>query len=307
LRNDEGAVELGAVLILFFLSAILGGLALFSSAAMKYFTTNRAIQEDRDSAYELVLDIVDAAQILKNESSDYADSSAIRRIESAYGEYDLLFTDISSGYHLDFLSENDLYDENLASFLFPEKNPSRYIAARDEKGLSTDLERLKPLINPEAWESCAAYGWLNRRHTDSFAFRAISSSFGTTNNDELFPLVNDFPLINVNMVNPDILAPLIRRPGFKIEKPEEKARALKEKILSGPLGIDDISSTLNINSSNDIFCYLGTKTAFWKITLLFRPGITVEAVVAAIPERYGEKQGIDRYALVDWSMTYEYK
>jgi hypothetical protein len=307
LKNDEGAVELGAVLILFFLSALLGGLTLFSSAAMKYFQNNRAVQDERDAAYGLVTDVVEAVQILKNEENDYNGMWAVQKIESVYAGNNLSLTDISSGYHLDFLSEKDLNDANLASFLFLDKSPHQYIRIRDERGLSTDLDRLKPLINSEAWDSCVAYGWLNSRHTDSFAFRAISNSFGTSDRDALFPLVNEFPLINVNMAAPDILAPIVMRGEFKIKNPKEKMGLLKDKLLSGPLGVDDIASALDIKTTSDIFCYLGTKTSFWKINLLFRPGITVEIIVAAVPKRRGGKQEIDRYELVDWSMEYEYK
>jgi hypothetical protein len=185
-------------------------------------------------------------------------------------------------------------------------SPSQYIVFRDAHGLSTDIEGIKPFIKPEVWDSCVAYGWINRNQSESFAFRRVSAEFRSADLMDLFHLVNDFPLININMVEPEILRPLVTRPDFKIEKPEEKMEKLKNRLLLGPVSISDISSLLDTPKTNSIFDYLGTKTAFWRISFRLYPRITASGIVAAIPDKYGEKQDIEKYVLIDRTIEYEY-
>lgn len=103
------------------------------------------------------------------------------------------------------------------------------------------------------------------------------------------------------MVNPDILYPFIMRSTFKVEKPKEKADALKSKLNSGPVLHADISSILKIPINHPLMEYFGTKTSFWKIYFVMHPSLKVEAIVAAFPKKDGAIQEIEAYRLIDRS------
>jgi hypothetical protein len=305
MNAQEGSIELGTLVILVFLSALLGSAVLFSSSLMKYYRTYATYNHEKDKVLDILYEITREIQPLKNDEYDHRESYAIRAMENKFNAYGFQIRDVSSGYHLDFLTDSDLQDPGILAFLFPGNNASQYIRFRNGRGLSTDLEPARNLIRSEAWDSCVAYGWINGRQTDSYAFRQVSAAFKSTDADKLFPLVNDFPLINVNMVNPDMLSPLIAMPGFKIEKPDEKMKKLKERLAVGPVSVSEISSILNVPYTNAIFDYLGTKTAFWKFSLTVKAGAVLSGVIAAIPEKYGERQEIKEYRLLDWSASDE--
>ena len=299
MKQDSGYVEFSAVLLLFFIVAIISGGVLFASAAMTY---SQADTHDFDNklAADLLLDgIIAKMQPLRLYPYDDDNSEIITFLCREYKDYGLQFTDVSSGYHLDFLSNADMADGNLTKYLFLDNTGSGFAAWRNAHGLSVSKTAWKEFVKEEAWESCVSYGWLHRGDTESFAFRSIVRSFAITAPDKLFPLVNDFPRMNVNMVNPDMLRPLIMRSSFKIEKPGEKADALINKLRGGPVLHADISSTLRIPVSHPLMGYFGTKTAFWKIHFAMRPSLEVEAIVAAIPKKDGAVQEIETYRLID--------
>jgi hypothetical protein len=307
MSRNEGWAEAGSLFIIIFMAALLSGAVLFASTAAKYYNRYISYQSERDKAVNLLYEITDFIQPLKHEEYDHNNSYLIQDLKSKYRAYNLEITDVSSGFHLDFLSDKDLEDSRICSFLFVNNTSSQYINFRNTRGLSTDLESLKPYIKPESWDSCVAYGWINIRQSDSFAFRCASKEFSSENLINLFPLVNDFPLMNINMIRPEMVNPLIERPDFKIEKPREKIEKLKNRLLSGPLSISDISSILEIPVTNALFDYFGTKTTFWKITFRQRSRMTVSGILAAIPDKYGERQEIEKYVLIDKRIQYEYE
>jgi hypothetical protein len=307
MKSEEGSVEIGSVFILFFLSALLSGAILFASALVKYFERYSDYNHEKDKAVNVLYEITELLQPQKNEAYDFRNSYLIQSLESKYRAYNLEIKDVSSGYHLDFLSDKDLEDPRICSYLFLNNSASQFIIFRNMRGLSADLESLKPYIKAEAWDSCVSYGWINRNQSESFAFRHARQEFKSIDIMDLFPLVNDFPLININMVSPDILNPLILRPDFKIEKPEEKIEKLKNRLLIGPVSIPDISSLLNTPVTNPVFDYLGTKTTFWEISFRLRPRIMAKGIVGAIPDKYGERQDIQEYVLIDRTIRYEYE
>lgn len=305
MKQEEGAIELGAVIILLFLSAALVGSALFSQVSMIYFRKNSFEQEEKSGADMLLKEIVSSFQQLAEYDYDCPDNPLLSNLRGSYAAYGLDFQDISSGYHLDFLTDADLQDERLKSYLFLNGDASDFIVYRNSHGLSTDKTAWRTFVKNDAWEACVSYGWVNKSQIGSFAFSVISASHKTSDLSLLFPLVNEIPMMNVNMVSPDIVTPLIMRSSFKINKPEEKAENLKNKLGQGPVILSDLSSYLGISTDHALFAYLGTKTAFWKIIFCYRPGMFVEAVVAAIPRKDGGIQEITGYRLIDRIIKYE--
>ena len=305
MKKEEGAAEFGAVIILFFLSALVAGSAAFFQASATYFIKNSIEQEERAGADKLLKEMVLSFQALKDYEYDDGNNPLLLYLTDKYTNYGLSISDISSGYHLDFLSDSDLHDTKLKEFLFVNGNPQAFIAFRNDHGLTANKEAYKEFLKDEAYKVCTSYGWIHKAQTDSFAFAATSASHKTNDIDSLFPIVNEMPMMNVNMVSPEIIIPLIMRPAFAIKKPDEKAETFKNKLLQGPVILSDISSNLGISKDHVLFAYLGTKTSFWKMVFSYRPGMVTEAIIAAIPEKGGGIQDIARYKLIDRSIRYE--
>jgi hypothetical protein len=299
MKHDSGAIEFNAVLLLFFIAAAVAGGVLYAATGMTYMQTNASDFDSKLAADQLLDAIVAEMQPLRLYPYDDKDSSVIADLRRKYGDHGLEFTDVSSGYNLNFLSDADLTDSNIARYLFTDNTGAGFSTWLRTNGMSLAKDGWRELVKEEAWDSVVSYGWLHKSGIESFAFRNISESFAVASPDKLFPLVNDFPRMNVNMVEPDMLRPLIMRSSYRIERPREKADTLASRLRGGPVLHADISSTLNIPVGHPLMGYFGTKTAFWKIRFTMPPSLMVEAIVAAIPKKDGAVQEIEAYRLID--------
>jgi hypothetical protein len=305
MKHDSGSIEFSAALLLFFIAAVIAGAVTYAAAVMGYFRTGIRDFNVKTEA-DLLLDaIITEMQPLRLYPYDDKENVVITGLCQKYEAHGLIINDVSSGYHLDFLSDEVLADGGVAGYLFRDKTGAGFTAWLKANGLSASREKWREFINEEAWNSCVSYGWLHKDDAESFAFRHVSLTFNSSSPDKLYPLVNDFPRMNVNMVNPGILNPLVMRDSFKIEKPKEKADALADRLRTGPVSLSDISSILKIPAGHPLMGYFGTKTAFWKIRFSMRKSITVEAVVAAIPKKDGAIQEIESYRLIDRVFSYD--
>jgi hypothetical protein len=301
MKHDSGYADFSAVLILFFITVLISGGVVFAAAGMTYVRKSSGDFDAKLSADALLDTIIAEMQPLKLYPYDDKDSKLIADLRHKYANIGLEFTDVSSGYHLDFLSDADMADNNVTKFLFRDGTGAAFTAWRNANGLTVSKTKWREFIKDEAWDTCVSYGWLHKDDKESFAFKNISKSFVAVSPDKLFPLVNDFPRMNVNMVNPAMLSPLVMRSSFKIEKPQEKAEALINKLRGGSILHADISSILKIPVSHPLMGYFGTKTAFWKIRFVMPPSLILEAIVAAIPKKDGAVQEIEAYRLIDRS------
>jgi hypothetical protein len=207
--------------------------------------------------------------------------------------------DVSSGYRLDFLSDEELANPLLRNYLFTDA--AGFTGLRESRGLSPDRETWRPFVKDSAWDACVSYGWLNPARGDSFALRYVKHSFGEGG---LFPLVNRLPMMNINMIEAETAEPLIRTPGFGVKSPMEKMEALREALRRGPVSKGELSALLELSGDSRIFSYLGVKTAFWKIRFAIPSGFYAEAVLAAIPKSM-ETDTIGEYRLIDRSISRE--
>jgi hypothetical protein len=302
-NKEAGAVEWGAVLLLFFVAVLLSGGVAVSIARGGYLRRNSAVFTEKTIAEDLLATIVTRLQPLREYPADDENNPLITDLCREYVVFDLHITDISSGYHLDFMPDHDLADPALAALLFRSGNATAFIAARQLRGLSTSIVPWRDYLNDAAVPYCVAYGWLPLTHLDSFAFREISRSFGLSDPDMLYPLINDFPLMNINIVDPVSLLPLVTRVSFAIPDAEIKGTVLQNRLAAGPLLPSDISTILGIPVDHPIFTYLGTKTTFWQIAF-HRDAYYVTGIVAAIPEKHGNWQAVASYELIDRSISY---
>jgi hypothetical protein len=305
MHKEEGAIEAGALLLLFFLASIISGAILFAMTAMTYTQRNKHEFSEKMDALSILNSIVRDMQALKEYDYDYPDNAILEKLRLSYSEYGLVIFDISSGYHLDFFPDKDITDRFLCEYIFLNADPSNFIHWRNANGLSLSTEKWKEFIKEEAFKSCVCYGWVSTAHLESFAYKTISTLHGTSDIERLFPVVNDFPLMNINMVNPEILKPFIMRTEFALKKPAELFDSLKNKIGAGPVMDSDISSILQIPLSHPIFNYFGTKTSFWKVAFSCPGTGSVEGIIAAIPKRNGKRQEIEEYRLVDRSFIHD--
>jgi len=305
MKQDTGSIEFSAAMLIFFIAAVIAGGVTYAVAGMNYFRTSTRDFNIKTDADLLLNAIITEMQPLRLYPYDDKENTLLTGLCEKYKAQGLIINDVSSGYHLDFLADAILTDSGVAGYLFRDKTGAGFNAWLKTNGLSASKDKWREFINEEAWNSCVSFGWLHKDDVESFAFRHVSLIFNEPSFDKLYPLVNNFPRMNVNMVNPDILNPLIMRNAFKIEKPKDKAKALADRLRAGPVLSADISSILKIPVNHPLMGYLGTKTAFWKICFRMRNSISVEAVVAAIPQKDGAIQEIETYQLIDRVFYYD--
>jgi hypothetical protein len=91
---EEGSAEIGAVFILFLLSALLGGAVLSASVIMKYFDRYSVYHHEGDRAVSLLHEITESLQPFKNEEYDYENSYLIQSLKTRYGTYNFEVEDV---------------------------------------------------------------------------------------------------------------------------------------------------------------------------------------------------------------------
>jgi len=302
MKNDDGYIEFGAVFFLFFIAAIIAGCALYASSAINYSKASNRDFDNNLKADLLLDEIIEKMQPLALYGFDDKNNNLIISLHSEYSAYNLEIEDASSGWNLNFISDADLSDIGITSILFNDSSGAAFFTWRTANGLSVSKESWKEFIKEEAYDHVTDCGWLHRNGTASFAYRQISASYGVTDPEKLFPLVNNFPRMNINMVDPEILLPVLTRNSFAIERQNEKAGVLITRLKESSLTRSDIVSIMRVTENHPIMGYLGTKTAFWKINFTTAEALKVEALVAAMPLKNGAPQEIESYKLINRSI-----
>ena len=298
-KKENGWISIASMLFLLFITALISGFALIATSNIIYFRKNQNDYRIKKEADILLDKIMIDIQYLKEESFDSPQNRYINHIINKYNSRNLTLEDISSGVHLDFLPDADLSDPYFSQYVFINNQPNSFINYRNQYGIASNIDEWKPYITETAISSCVAFGWLHRNHDSSYAFKQISKNINTTDPDKLFPVVNSFPLININYVDPEIIELFIMRPSFEIKQAKEKYKKLKTKLESRSLDDLDIIEILEVPLTNKIFTYIGCKTSFWKIIFTAEEKYFVQAIVAAIPDEKNNPRVVDRYVLID--------
>jgi hypothetical protein len=286
-------------MILVFLSSAIAASLLFFSAAAAYFRRSSGEETERARAAGLIGEIAEAFRPMKDYPYDHRNNPLLSELILRYASLNLDIRDVSSGYRLDFLSDEELENPLLKHYLFTDA--AAFISLRENRGLSPDRETWRFFVNDSAWDACVSYGWINPSRGSSFALRYVKHTAG---DGGLFPLVNRFPVMNINMIEVKAAEPLIMTPGFGIKNPAEKIEILREVLYREPVSKGDLSILLELPGDSKIFSYLGVKTAFWKIRFTTPSGFSTEAILAAIPES-AESEAIGEYRLIEWSINRE--
>ena len=298
-NKKNGWISVASMTLLLFITALVSGIALIVTSNNIYFRKNQNDYRIKREADILLDKIIHDIQYLKEESFDSPQNRYINHIINKYNSRNLTLEDISSGLHLDFLPDSDLSDPIFSQYVFKNNQFNSFIDYRNQHGLSTNIDEWKQYVNEAAISSCVSFGWLHRIHDSSFAFKEVSKNNNTTDPDKLFPILNSFPLININYVDPEIIELFIMRPSFEIKQAKEKYKKLKTRLENRPVDDLDIIEILEVPLTNKIFAYIGGKTSFWKIIFAAEEKYLVQAIVTAIPDEKNNPRSIDRYVLLD--------
>jgi hypothetical protein len=299
--RDSGSIELGVLLILLFVAAILSCLSYYGASSMLHIKRNHEAMQSRSEAIAIVRSIVLDMQVLAHEPIDYPGNPSVLDLESKYSANALRLTDASSGYHLDCIPDYLLQSASIRSFFFIDASSAVYETHRTRNGPVTNEIQLTAFVRPEAMPFCTIYGWINGRERPVFACKTIERNFRINDAKNAFPLVNNLAMMNINMMDPAALIPLLRAGSWGIKNIDKAEARLLSIARAGPVGDAELVVALGVPAKCRIFAYLGGKTSFWRLILTHK-GHAIHAIVAGIPEEDEESRRVGEYRLIDWEM-----
>jgi hypothetical protein len=192
----------------------------------------------------------------------------------------------------------------VSGYLFLSDSAEQYLQHRNANGFSPTKETLERFIERAVLPSCSVAGWLNAAETDTYAFKSIAAKFKASDADSLFPLVNTMAMMNVNMMKPETITPLLYGGSWGVKNATKANDKMLARFGSGPVDDTDIRSIFGLPEMSRLYAYLGCKTAFWELSFTMHDK-RVTALVAGIPERNESSRKVAEYRLVDWSMRDE--
>lgn len=266
MNREEGFIRFEVLMMLSIMSLGVFSLLFLISSGMNYYNSISHKYEKNTEIDIILKELTHHMQYFCNEESDVLDSETYKIIESNFSKYQPLIMDVSSGINRLFLEEAFVESSIIKKFL--EKEPSS-------------------LVN---------YGWIPVGYGSNEAIETAKKSFYSSSEEELFPLVNYFPVMNIHFISEQLIEALLTAlqiPNSK-DKAEKLFRASRERVLQD----EDIMKLLNVKINHPVIRFLGVKTAFWKV-ILHIDGIEVHAVYAAIPYQKENSRQPEKYVLVE--------
>ena len=306
--RESGFIEISTVILVFFLAALFACSVMLFDAERRYLARSAERFSLRVKQESVVRAIYNDFSAIANSPFDSEESEAVQSILATYAEYELSINDISSGFHLDFMSDKDIGESCFSSLVFRPGRVGSYISYRDEHGPSQDKRELDQFIRDDAFDLCVVYGWMHPIFSGSSMYKKTVELYRSSKFDDLYPLVNAYPLMNVNYLPKEVYGYYIRRPEFRINNPEQKIASLASILSSRSVDEDTLVSTLGVATNNRILEVLGVKTAFWKILFVYTDGTErthVSAVICGIPSKDERQRTIERYELLGWEAQTE--
>lgn len=144
---------------------------------------------------------------------------------------------------------------------------------------------IRDYIARKGEECLTEYGWLNPKYTDT---------------DNVFPIVNSYPAMNIYNMQSDLLKVICEYCGIILD--DEKLKRISE-LLSDETDIREIAKVLEVSTSHQVFDFIGLKTVFWRAdfeTQLCR-GF---CILALIPEK-DNSRSIEKYILIEKEISYK--
>jgi hypothetical protein len=267
-KNDSGFSSPLAMTTIFSLSLIILSLAMLINTGEKKVNSYRKLIHAHRKAESLINEVGNQLQSFCNTECDCIDNNEIRFLQALYSENNLIISDISTGINNNILSEEILH------------NPS-----------------LVPFLNLHGDEIQTSYGWINPLYADTQFIDNLRTSYNT---DDLFPLINTMPSLNIFYMSNEFIESILSFYGFT--NAESKARTIKENITTDTQ-LSDIASILGVPTSHRIFNLLGTKTAFWNIKME-TDMCHINTVFAAVPEKENTRS-VEKYILIEKKVSYK--
>jgi hypothetical protein len=324
--HDTGSASSLFLCTLFLAAALIAGMAFFVSSVMGI--ENRW-SRDNDTLAEMQSLMTEVVQALYGDPSPGVNGpedpvwawDGIRN-----GAYTVSIKPLSDRLNPNFVRKNVFEKTTLGTFFVPGKTASDLQQFREDQGLSLLDRTYRSFFQDQAWEDYfSEYGWANINLIDEFAARqlvlAITGSeqkaetfrdriqsllmdqrlvqrgsldavLGTMY-EELFPLINAEPLMNVNFMAPQLLEELAAYPGYGVSSPGAKYREILDRRSRAGLNREQVLGILGIDETNTLACYLGTITWFWGIYIEGN-NRSYRAVVCRLPsEAAGQSRPVE--------------
>jgi hypothetical protein len=289
------AVSLCALVIA--LSGVASSAMLANAAEYRYAGASIKDYRKEEKALEIAEMIKERFMSLAAELEDYEEHPVLENIRAEFGPYGIKIEDASSGLHLDFLSDGFLAE--IAPYVFKSGNADGFIALRNSIGLTSEKEKWKGFVKEEVFPDVSCYGWLNNEEGGDYAKKTIAVSRGARNENELFPVMNSLPSMNVNNMRRELLEALLSIPSWKISAASDKAKRLSEESERGAIGNGVLRTVLALPETHKVYRYLGVKTQFWRVSYRYED-LRVSIILAAIPEISG--RAIAEYKITERSI-----
>lgn len=310
--NNSGSVTILILLVMFLLMVLFLSISFYFKIAIRkvYFddNNNKILLSLRQKAETIV-------RMLLNDPSPDSDSivdpvwNEVKNLKN--GRIKVSLSDVSS-----FLGINWIRKEFLdrLGFINPGITAKDFQQYREDKGLHLNILRgYGNLINKDALEKYfTSYSYFNINISDEFVLRDmflirtsdiyasdrfhkeiqemrikkqiieeidLKDFIGTNYFDNVFPILNAEPVINIHFVNKRILGILFDY--FNV--PQKKKEIIIETRKKKELDRSDLESYIgNIYSKTLLHHYLGTITWFWKIEVSFN-NKRLEWIIARVP------------------------
>ncbi len=270
MKRESGSVFAGTLVIIVIIFSGVGALMLYTSGVQK-LTERYRVRYARENAADDVLSELTAA--MQSMIADEADTERGKNREAvlrAYEKYRLVLTDVSTGINKKLLSEKIVDTESVRDAL-----------------MAGGLE--------------VSYGWVSAQYGSEKVIEGINKRLTKSKEQSAFPLINSFPLNNINTAGEALLTVLLQVAG--IEEYKDKAYILQIKSAQSELTDKDIADILGVGLTHPVMGLIGVKTAFWRASF-FVNGCAVDAVYGAVPYEKEFPRKVEKYILIEKHIRY---
>lgn len=261
-KKQNGFSTPYAITVIFSLSVLVMALSSFVFTSQKKLISYEKYASDIKDINNLISEIETELQGLKDVECDTCDNYEIEGLLNCLIGYKYSIFDVSTGIKRNFIGNK----------VFSDKAFKNYFLTHDET--------TEPL-----------YTWINPHFVDEGFIEDLKKEHAR---DNLFPLVNEYPLMNIYRMNDDLIKIILDF--YKIKDSERKVLELKG-ILGREIEIKDIARLLEISENHPFFDLVGTKTTFYELDFE-KDGYEIQTIFAAVPDKK-EKRKIARYMLID--------
>ncbi|MDR1949205.1 MAG: hypothetical protein LBQ38_07425 [Spirochaetaceae bacterium] len=330
-QTETGFASPQFLCMLFLVSALAGGIGCYLVPAIKTEEGARQYNRDYGEAKAVLRRVIAALEADPSPGTNGPEDPVWALRGTTENGYTLTIDPVSDRLNPNFVRKNVFEKTALYRLFKPGYGAEDLQQWREDQGLSLSAAAYQNFFDQEVFAKYfSCYGWANINLTDEFAARKLV--FALTGSDytaelirrkietllidrtragreslrsilsihyeELFPLINTEPLMNVNFIDPLLLKELIAYPDYKIPSPEQRWEELVNLRSAGTLDTGDILNVLGTDSTNPLLQYLGCITWFWELTISGGP-LSCRAVVCRLPPEDADQDESGKYILIE--------